>query len=106
MYPRLRELVSRLKGRPFAMLSVDTDPERETLRKSIREGEITWRCWWDGGPDGPITPRWNILSFPTVFVIDAKGIIREIGPRGSDPDQAVDRLLAEATQAGSTEIKP
>ena len=100
MYPLERELVSRLKDRPFAMLSVNTDPERETLWKSIRQGEITWRCWCDGGQDGPITSRWNILSFPTVFVIDAKGIIREIGLRGPELDRAVDRLMHEATEPG------
>jgi len=100
MYPLERELVSRLKDRPFAMLGVNTDSERETLRKSIREGEITWRNWWDGGQDGPITSRWNILSFPTVFVIDAKGIIREIGLRGTELDRTVDRLLGETTEPG------
>jgi RNA polymerase sigma factor (sigma-70 family) len=100
MYPLERELVSRLKDRPFAMLSVNTDPERSTLRKSIREGEITWRCWWDGGQDGPITTRWNILSFPFVFVIDKQGIIRDIGPRGEDLTRAVDRLLGETTEPG------
>ena len=73
MYPRERALAARLKDRPFALLSVNTDPDRETLRKSIREGEITWPCWFDGGRDGPITSRWNVLSFPTVFVIDAGG---------------------------------
>ncbi len=95
MYPVERELVLRLKGRPFAMLSVNTDPERETLRKSIRDGEITWRCWWDGGRDGTISSRWNILSFPTVFVIDAKGIIRDVGPRGTEINRTVDLLLDE-----------
>jgi RNA polymerase sigma factor (sigma-70 family) len=102
MYPLERDLVSRLKNRPFAMLSVNTDPDRETLRKSIQSGEITWRSWWDGGQDGPITTRWNILSFPTVFVIDAKGIIREIGLRGTELERAVDRLLAEATAPGKS----
>ncbi len=98
MYPLERELVSRLKDRPFAMLSVNTDPERETLRKSIRHAEITWRCWYDGGQNGPITTRWTILSFPTVFVIDAKGIIREIGLRGPELGRTVDRLLGETTK--------
>jgi peroxiredoxin len=106
MYPRGREMAIHLKDRPFALLYVNTDPERESLRKSIREGEITWRCWWDGGQDGPITSRWNILSFPTVFVIDSQGIIRDIGLRGEDLDRAVDRLLGEAAQSGETEIKP
>jgi peroxiredoxin len=101
MYPQERELVARLKNRPFALLSVNTDPERETLRKSIRDGEITWRCWWDGGQAGPISSRWNILSFPAIFVIDAKGVIREIGTRGKDLDQTVERLVEETHAIGS-----
>ena len=101
MYPRERALAARLKDRPFALLSVNTDPDRETLRKSIREGEITWPCWFDGGQDGPITSRWNVLSFPTVFVIDAKGVIREIGLRGDELERAVERLLGEGvTRSG------
>jgi peroxiredoxin len=96
MYPHERELVAHLKDRPFALLSVNTDPERETLQKSIRDGEITWRCWWDGGQGRPISSRWNVLSFPTIFVIDAKGVIREMGTRGKDLDQTVERLVKEA----------
>jgi hypothetical protein len=66
------------------------------LLESIRSGEITWRCWWDGGQNGPITSRWNVLSFPSIFVIDAKGVIRERGTRGKDLDQTVERLVEEA----------
>jgi peroxiredoxin len=99
-YPQERELLSRLKDRPFVILSVNTDPEQETLRKSIRDGEITWRCWWDGGQGGPISSRWNILSFPTVFVIDAKGLIRAIGTHGKELEQTLERLVEEAQPKG------
>lgn len=75
-YPKERELVAKLKDRPFAALSVNTDEDRGTQRKSIDSGEITWRCWWDGGTGGPITLRWGVYYFPTVFVLDHEGIIR------------------------------
>ena len=70
MYTQERELVSVSRTGSSRLLSVNTDPERETLLKSIRDGEITWRGWWDGGRNGPITSRWNVRSF-LVFVIDA-----------------------------------
>src|SRR5262249_33819875 len=60
MYPDERELVRRLKDKPFALLCVNTDQDRATLRKSIKDGEITWRCWWDGGLEGPICKEWNV----------------------------------------------
>jgi peroxiredoxin len=95
MYPQERELVAKLKDRPFALLSVNTDPDIATLKKSIASGEITWRSWWDGGTTGPITTRWGILSFPSIFVIDRAGVIRFKNPRGADLDQAVATLVDE-----------
>jgi peroxiredoxin len=93
-YPHHRELVSRLKERPFALLSVNTD-EKETLRKAIGSGEITWKCWWDGGMLGPICKAWNVYGFPTFFVIDASGVIRRRNVKGATLDEVVDGLLAE-----------
>lgn len=99
-YPHERDLMERLKGRPFALLGVNTDADAKTLRKSIDAGEITWRCWADGGVDGPITQAWGVDTFPAVYVLDAAGIIRFKNVQGKDLDDAVDRLLAEVKPAG------
>jgi thiol-disulfide isomerase/thioredoxin len=101
MYPQERELVSKHKDRPFALVSVNTDADVATLKKSKSSGEITWRCWWDGGPTGPITTRWGILSFPSIFVLDRTGVIRFKNARGAELDQAVASLLDEAQAARS-----
>lgn len=96
MYPHERALVERLKGKRFVALSVNTDREKKTLEESIRKGEITWRCWWDGsGGEGPISKSWHIEGFPDIFVLDAKGVIRFRGLRGEALDQAIDSLLKE-----------
>jgi peroxiredoxin len=95
MYPQERALVAKLKDKPFALVSVSTDADVETLRKSIASGEITWRCWWDGGTAGPITTRWGISSFPSIFVLDKAGVIRFKDVRGDDLEKAVASLLGE-----------
>jgi hypothetical protein len=97
MYPHERELIQRLKGEPFVILSVNTDPDRETLRQSINEGTIVWRCWWDG-PGRPICKEWNVSGFPTIYVIDSEGVIRYKNVRGRALDEAVDTLLLEKAQ--------
>ena len=98
MYPRKRALVNRLRDRPFALLSVNTDENDSTLKKSIREGEITGRCWWDRGPDELITTRWGVENFPTLHLIDQKGVLRQKGYiRGDELDNAVDELLAKGS---------
>ncbi len=94
MYPQERALVAKLKGKPFALVSVSTDADVETLKKSIASGEITWRCWWDG-TSGPITTRWGIEGFPSIFVLDPAGVIRFKDVRGDDLDKAVALLLGE-----------
>lgn len=95
MYPYERELVERLKGEPFALVSVTNDEDRATLRKAIQSGEITWRCWWDAGRDGPISSHWGINRWPTVFVLDDKGVIRHRNLHDEKLDRAVDELLEE-----------
>jgi peroxiredoxin len=75
MYPQERALLVKFKDRPFAMVSVNTDQDIETLRKAIASGEITWRCWWDGRT-GPVTEHWGVMQFPAIFLLDEDGVIR------------------------------
>jgi thiol-disulfide isomerase/thioredoxin len=93
MYPQERELVAKLKDKPFALLSVNTDADVATLKKSIASGEITWPCIWDGGTTGPITTRWGILSFPSIFVLDQASVIRFKDVRGDELAKAVATLM-------------
>jgi thiol-disulfide isomerase/thioredoxin len=95
MHPQERELVRKLEGQPFAILSVNADEDVSTLRKSIASGEITWRCWWDGGIDGPITTRWGISAIPATFVLDRAGVIRARDVRGAELEKVVGALLEE-----------
>jgi RNA polymerase sigma factor (sigma-70 family) len=98
MYAQERQLVERLKDRPFALLSVNADDHRDTLGESVNKGEITWRCWWDGR-EGPLVSQWHIEAYPTVFVLDGKGVIRFKDVRGEALDAAVSALLQEAQPA-------
>jgi peroxiredoxin len=93
MYPEERSLLVKLKDQPFAVVSVNTDAEVKTLKEAIASGQITWRCWWDGGTDGPITTRWGVTSFPAIFVLDRQGVIRFKNVRSDDLERAVSTLL-------------
>ena len=90
------DLLKRHQGRPFAVLSVDTDEDKAPLRQAIAAGEVAWPCWWDGGVGGPITLRCGIDSFPTVFVIDRKGTVRFKDIQGPQLDEVVETLLNES----------
>ena len=96
MYPHERSLVKRLEGQPFALLGINSDRDREALKKVMKKQGITWRSFWNGGgTGGPISSAWNVRGWPTIYVLDHKGVIRYKNVRGDRMDEAVDKLLAE-----------
>src|SRR5437660_7322614 len=96
MYPHERSLVKKLAEKPFVLLGVNSDDDRDKVKKIIEKEQLTWRSWWDGGStDGPIQTAYNISHWPTIYVLDPKGVIRFIDVREEKLDEAIDELLAE-----------
>jgi len=96
MYPHERSLVQRLENEPFALIGINSDRDREALKRTMAEEGITWRSFWDGGStSGPIATKWNVRGWPTIYVLDGEGRIRYRDVRGEALDRAVDTLLAE-----------
>ena len=101
MYPHERSLVKKLKDEPFAIIGVNSDADLAALQSTLKEENITWRSFWNGpeGTGGPISTRWNVKGWPSLYLIDAKGVIRNKwlgGPSEKVLDAAIDKLLEEA----------
>ena len=98
MYPHERSLVKKLEGKPFALLGVNSDP-KDRLKQVLKKENMTWRSWWDGGnTSGPIATKWNVSGWPTIYVLDSKGVIRYKEVREKAMDDAVEALLKEIEQ--------
>lgn len=97
MYPHERSLVKKLADKPFALIGVNSDSDLESIRKITKEKNISWRSFWNGekGTDGPISNKWNVSGWPTIYVLDAEGKIRYRNVRGPAMDEAITELLAE-----------
>lgn len=100
MIPHERELVKRLASQPFALISVSADDKKETLTKFLEKEPMPWTHWHNGSKGG-ILEAYNVQFFPTIFVLDAKGVIRYKNVRGKEMDEAVDKLLKELTASTS-----
>jgi len=96
MIPHEREMVERLKDKPFALISVSADDEKKTLTDFLEKEKMPWTHWWNGA-EGGILEDWDVQYFPTIYVIDAKGIIRHKDLRGEKLEEAVNELLKEAS---------
>ncbi len=100
MYSHERSLVKRLEGKPFVLIGVNSDRDRAELKKVMDKEKITWRSFWNGGStQGPISDRWDLEGWPTLFLIDAKGVLRykHVGSPGEKAlDEELDKLIADA----------
>ena len=103
MYPHERSLVKRLESKPFALVGVNSDRDRADLKKTMEKEKITWRSFWNGGgTQGPISTRWAIRGWPTLYLIDHNGIVRAkyVGSPGEKVlDEKLDALIKEAEDA-------
>ncbi len=94
MIPHEREMVERLKDKPFTLLGINSDGSRSVLKKILKEQKITWPNICGGSPGkNKIAKAWNVHAWPTIYVIDHEGIIRHRDLRGDKLEAAVEALL-------------
>jgi thiol-disulfide isomerase/thioredoxin len=97
MVPDEREMVRRLADKPFALVSISVDETPQEVVSFVAKEPMPWRHWYNG-PSGSIIADLNVYSYPTIYVLDAKGVIRYKDIRDTLLDKAVDTLLNELEQ--------
>jgi thiol-disulfide isomerase/thioredoxin len=98
MIPQERALVRRLKDRPFVLVSISADEKKAALTKFLAKEEMPWTHWWNGH-EGGILEDWDVQGYPTVYVLDAQGMIRYKDLDGEKLAEAVNQLLEERAKA-------
>jgi thiol-disulfide isomerase/thioredoxin len=99
MYPLEQELVRRYQGRPFKLLGINCDDDRDSIRQIVHRKALNWSSWWDGDPNGGRIRRdWHVTGYPSIWVLDHKHVIRYKGVRGKELDEAVAKLVNEAEE--------
>ena len=99
MIPHEREMVERMKDKSFALIGINSDGSRSALNKILKENKITWRHAVDGSTEGPLATRWNVHVWPTIYILDAKGVIRYRDLRDKQMEDAVNILLKEVASS-------
>lgn len=98
MFPHERSLVEKMQGRPFVLIGVNNDDELERAQKSVKDNKLNWRSFWDGG-NGPIVDAFQIRAFPTIMLIDHRGVIRFDSIR-QNLDEEIEKLVVAAEDDG------
>ena len=99
-YPFTRQLIEKYGAAPVVVLGVDSSTSLEAAKRSKHDNGLDYRSWWDGqnarNNQGPIATTWNVVGWPTVYVLDAQGIIRFVDVRRDSLIDAVGQLVAPA----------
>ena len=94
MYDHERSLVKQYEDRPFVIIGVNSDNPSE-LAEIEEFQNIAWRSFAAGSGGGEIAGAWGVSSWPTIYLIDANGVIRYKNPRGS-LDRRIEELVLAA----------
>jgi len=90
-----RRLVEQMEGKPFVLLGIHADDNTEKAKAAAEKHQMTWPSFQDARY-GPIWKTYNISGWPTIYVLDRKGVIRYRGLyHRSEIAAAVDKLLQE-----------
>lgn len=95
-FPAEKELAKKYADKPVALLGVNSDTERETASRLAKAESLTWPSFFDeGSTRGPIARQWAIEFWPTVILLDHRGVIRYRFQGMKKVDEAVAILLKE-----------
>ncbi|HEV8061244.1 MAG TPA: TlpA disulfide reductase family protein [Gemmataceae bacterium] len=88
-------LVERLRDKPFVLLGVNCDTDEEALKEALVKQKITWRSFRNKqGTDQTISSEWDVIGFPTLYLVDHKGFIRKRWV-GAPPPEELNRAIDE-----------
>ena len=107
-----RSLTEPMHVRPFVLLGVNSDADMVKLKEQMSAEHITARSWRDGGGNantpGPIARRFNVHGWPSLYLLDAHGIIRHKffdTPSNQRLNSAIAALVQTAEEEGGTRKK-
>ncbi len=95
MIPTNREIVKAMADKPFAFIGVNLDENKAIGKRFVEDNNLTWPQWWSED-DAGAADVYRIRKYPSIFVIDAKGVIRYKHPHPRLLLSKVEVLVKEA----------
>ena len=93
--PNVVKTYQKLHPKGFEIVGISFDGEKEKLEKFVSDKEMTWPQYFDGKRwENKIGQKYGINSIPTMWLVDKKGNLRDLGARAG-LEEKVEKLLAE-----------
>ncbi len=94
--PFMKDLYKEFKGKKFLFIGLNVDEKKEDAEKFIKENGIEWKQIWLGEEKNKnILNLYQVKALPSTFLIDKKGILRNVNLRGEALKEAIRNLIKE-----------
>jgi thiol-disulfide isomerase/thioredoxin len=98
--PSIQRLAEAMRGKPFAVISVNVAEGQGRAQMAARQMGITFPVLLD--EDSAVFNRWGATVLPTTFLLDRDGVVRYLGRGplewdGAEAVALIERLLPRAT---------
>ncbi len=92
--PNLKKAVKALQGKPFEILAVAIDEDKQGLEQLIKAIDAPGIHTWDPkGSENPVGLLYNVERLPTWYLVDQQGIIQARDPDSEKLADLVKSLL-------------
>ena len=93
--PNVKSAYERLNPKGFEIVGISFDRDLDKLKQVVAREKMTWPQYFEGNGDGnKYGEQFGISSIPTMWLVDKKGMLRELNAR-EDLVAKVEKLLAE-----------
>jgi len=71
--PSLNRLNEKMQGKPFDLISVNYAEDKQTILNFLKKVDVDYPVLLDN--DGQFAKKWNVVTYPSTFIIDTHGNI-------------------------------
>jgi len=96
--PRVKDLYKTYHAKGLEIVGVDCDSDDDTVNAFTKDKDMPWTQLRDESqseePWHPLAKQWGVSGIPTMFLLDKKGVLRDVDARDGT-DAKIAKLLAE-----------
>lgn len=93
--PSVKSAYEKLSPKGFEIVGISFDQDLDKLKQVVAREKMTWPQYFEGkGAGNKYGEEFGISSIPTMWLVDKKGVLRELNAR-EDLVAKVEKLLAE-----------
>lgn len=98
--PHVKAMYDKWHAKGFEIIGVSFDSNKQALIDLVQQEKMPWPQYFEGRKKNALGDQFGIQHYPSMWMVDKKGIIRYISA-GADMEEKIQTLLKEPGVAGA-----